>query len=246
MIIVGIDTETTGIDSNNGAEIEIVEIGYVIYETDNNLVISSNSELFAVKTWGEDAEKIHGIPQWATQIANHTPETVDISARILAYKPELIVAHYAPYDYPKVIKHWPKLKEVQWLCTKEDLPHEQLLHKVASTRLMHLAVDYGFTIPGWHRAMVDAEMCCRIAAKHDLKKAKLIAQQPKFKITTRGRFSEEGVEKVKQLKFRWHTEEKFWWKDNIIKPDAEVIQKILTKVAPSWTITIEEQPTKFS
>lgn len=236
MIIVGIDTETTGLTDDK----EIVEIGYAIIETDSGVLISSGSELFAVEKWSSEAEKIHHIPEWATKIASLNPSQIDLASRILPYKPTLIVAHYAISDYSLVCKHWPKLDKsnIKWLCSKEDLPHEKIIPGVTSTRLMHLAVDYGITVHGWHRAMQDAETAARIAAKHDLKKIVAWLDLPKFKVTLRGRFSEDGGKLAKKLNFRWNPDDKVWLRENLAQADANIIEQAFKKTAPGWSVEL--------
>jgi DNA polymerase III epsilon subunit-like protein len=239
VIIAGIDVETTGLE---GDDIEVVEVGYCIFDTSNNLVVSNGSDLFSVDKWSEEAAKHHGIPEYATKIADQRPHQVDVAKRILAYKPEVIVSHNAEYDHPKVTKCWPGLKNVKWLCTLQDFPHDEILGNVTSRRLMHLAVDYGLSVHGWHRAGVDAEMACRIAAKHDVRKVLTNSLLPKFKVVTRGRYSEEGKIITKQLKFRWDSENKVWWKDGFTKVDADTIEKIVKKAAPGWAVEITPMP----
>jgi DNA polymerase III epsilon subunit-like protein len=240
LIIAGIDVETTGLD---GDDIEVVEVGYCVFDTEGMFILSAGSELYSVDKWSDEAAKHHGIPEYATKIANQRPHQSNIDERILAYKPEVIVSHNASFDHPKVTKCWPKLKEIKWLCTLQDFPHEEVLKtSVTSRRLMHLAVDYGIPVHGWHRAGIDAEMACRIAAKHDIRKLYNDSLLPKFRVTTRGRYSEEGKNLTRQLKFRWDSESKVWWRDGFTKADADIVEKIVKKAAPGWSVEITPMP----
>ena len=241
MIIVGIDTETTGLNDDD----EVIEIGYVIYDTETNYVLSSGSELLEPTKWGSEAEKFHKIPESLTRVAKLKAVDVDLVKRISAYKPSVILAHNASFDYPRIVKLWPGLKDFEWLCTKNDLDHAAVLgYQPQSTRLMHLALEYGFYIIGWHRAMSDSEYVCKIASKHDLEKALVNKKLPKYNITAGGRYNSCGITLMKQLKFRWNDDIKLWSRDGIKQEDLDDIVNKIKLTVPAWTITSAQVPSR--
>ena len=148
MIILGIDCETTGVNYDSS---EIVELGLVLYDTIRQLTISTHGMIFKTNTWSVKAEKFHTIPKEISDKGLH-PDQCNPWDLVKHFEPEVIVAHFAEFDHHFVIRHWPDFAKVPWLCTKLDIKHSDVLDRIASTRLMHLAVDYGLNPEGWHRA----------------------------------------------------------------------------------------------
>lgn len=242
MIIAGIDTETTGLQRPGGPTIEIVEVGYTIYSTDHELVLSQGSEIFSTDEWGEEAEGIHHIPRSATEIANIRPKDIKLYERFKRYGVEVVIAHNAPSDYPLVVKAWPKFKNIKWICSRADLNHEKFcVPYVASRRLMHLSVDYGIYKPGWHRALGDSEMCTLIAAKHDLASILAGRMEQTYLITTGGSWNAGAKDHLSSVGFRWDSDKKHWWKDGVTKDKVSTIKKLVKKIAPDWRFETVEQ-----
>ena len=165
MIIVGIDTETTGMHD----DAEVVEVGYCVYDTVGKIEIASGSDIFRPKLWddrAEEAAQIHHITKEMTELAGLVPSDINLTKQIMAYKPQLVVSHNAEYDYPKIKRHWPALCQIPWICTYKDLDHTKFT-KAVTRRLMYLAVEYGIPVVGWHRASGDAKIACILASYHD-------------------------------------------------------------------------------
>ena len=255
MIIAAVDTETTGIpelaDAAGVPQREIVEFGYCVYDTDLKQPVAGGFDVFEVNCWDEmadDAQKAHHIPKSLTEIARLKPSDFDVS-RILRYKPRVIIAHNAPFDYPFVTRCWPELGNSEWLCSQRDLDHSKKINNTSSKRLMHLALEYGFPVVGWHRAYGDAEMVCRIAAEHDLEEALILRKMPRYKISTNGRYDATLKLKLKELKFRWFDKEQHppygaWINDNVTEVDLPLIKNVIIGLRPDWDTKIE--PVKSS
>lgn len=242
MIIIGVDTETTSIEE----DAEIIELGVAIYDTKTKLEIKSFSQLFTVSTWSEEAEKVHGIPKDLCDRFGINPALYNLLESIgsdILNKSEDVVflAHYAKHDYTILIKYWPELSKHLWICTNDELDHNSIINKVSSTRLSHLAVDYGLVgLDKWHRALPDANMCCRLALKHDLEE---IVERKKrgegcFKVIASGPYDKGHNEFLKEeCKFKFNSDDKSWY---IICDEEDVSLYMKLAEHDGWTITTEK------
>lgn len=249
MIIVGVDTETTGIPEQAEAiglpPREIVEFGYCVFDTITKKPLAGGFDIFEVEHWDDmacEAEKKHGISKAQTEVARLKVSDFDIN-RILRYNPKAVIAHNASYDYPFITKAWPQIGELEWLCSYRDLDHSKVIHDTASSRLMHLAMEYGFPIVGWHRAYNDAEMVCRIAAMHDLEEALILKRLPRYRIITTGKYDDMMRLKLKEFRFRWldkqqHPPYGAWTKD-VSEVDLPLIKNVIIGLRPDWDLKIE-------
>jgi DNA polymerase III epsilon subunit-like protein len=242
MIIAGVDTETTGFHDDS----EVVEVGYVIYDADKDMDLASGSELFKVKNWDETAEEaslVHGISKEQSELADQFPEDVAIDKRILKYNPKIIVAHNAEFDHPKMVKHWPELSGIPWICTWRDLKHEDIIKaRIVPGRLMYLAVEYGIPVMGWHRASSDASIACKIAAKHNLAEALVRKARPRYIVKTIGPFNANLKDKFREMGFRWNPSPKHYFKEDVSENDVPVISKMIRDEAPNWRVDTVEMP----
>jgi DNA polymerase III alpha subunit (gram-positive type) len=236
MIIAGLDVETTGVNEDD----EVVEVGAVVMDT-NGTIIYTYSEIFKTNRWSVEAEKIHGISRDISNIGRAHSD-IDLFNNVMRFSPFVVVAHNANYDRSMIIKYWNDFDSVQWLCTKDDLPHNDLI-KVSSLRLGHLASDYGIINNYQHRALFDAITACQIAIKHDLQSIvdDLSSSVERVSVTYFGKpdFSSDEFNKVKDfLKkngFSWDKEK--WYKNKV---SGNVVDKLLkiSKVS-NWIVTVK-------
>ena len=243
MIILGIDTETTGLFVENEPDPEIIEIGLVLFDTELDMVLATFGMIYNTKIEShEDAFKVHKIDRETSLSMSFAEDCLNPYDVVQAYRAKYIVAHNAEHDFPKVTQTWPKFLDKPWLCTKSGINHDKVLpRKVYSTRLAHLCVDYEIQLSGWHRAVVDAEACARIASKHDLDLAYEDKMKTKFRLIIVGPYL-KGVDANAQLKespsvidsgkkYRWNQDgyPKCWIKEGLLKEeivaDADHIKK---------------------
>jgi len=184
MLILGVDVETSG--NPEGTESlapEVLELGLVLYDTEVGEPINQLGRIYNVTRWGEDAEAVHRIPKRWADVSRDSPDgwnPCDVVNLTLA---RYIVAHGAIFDAPIVKLMWSDLSKLPWLCTCDDLPHEDVIGKVRSRRLGHLMHDYGIPYPiRPHRAVPDALACCQLAARHDLDAAYQRKLMPKYEL----------------------------------------------------------------
>jgi DNA polymerase III epsilon subunit-like protein len=242
MIIASIDIEATGLEETS----EIVELGLVVMETTNRMIMAMHSDLYKTEGWSDEAEAIHRIDRTSADQGLITSDPWELIAH---YNPVAMVAHNAEYDKRLAIRRWPKFGQIPWICTHRDLPHERFINKVSSNRLQHLAVDYGFDAGRRHRALFDALLCCEIAAMHDLESILKTVNEPRFSIMAwfegRPDFNDKDFqlqkEYLKKAGFKWDGDN--WIKSNVVE---SVTQKYiaLATVKPHWktrVVSVDKQ-----
>lgn len=215
MIILGVDTETNGLEDTR----EIVELGLVVMNSVDSTILAMHSDLFKTKSWSKEAEAIHHISRASSNLG--ADDSFNPWELVSRYNPEVIVAHNAEFDKAKVVKRWPEFGKLPWVCTHRDLPHVKFVPKVSSNKLQHLAVDYDIQVPRKHRAMFDALLCCEIAAKHDLATVLKLAKEVKFCVYSwfegRPNYSDEKFKThkdyLKKAGFTWDGDS--WIKSNV-------------------------------
>lgn len=235
MIVAGVDIETTGLDKNKD---DIIELAiYVCRNESPDNPIFIYSSVFNTDKWNEDSFIIHGITK-DTCNAGIEPSSINIYNILQPYNVDVIMAHNVEFDYKFINKVWPQMSDYTWLCTQKDLPHNAILHKVSSRRLMHLAVDYGFKVDGWHRALDDAHMVCKLASKHDITAAIDAKFKDRFIIKTWGSYDHKYKEALKNLGFRWNSDDRKWFKV-VVSDDLDEITESL--INEDWSLDIQKQ-----
>jgi DNA polymerase-3 subunit epsilon len=226
MIIVGADTETTGVDTEID---QIVETGLAVYDTEAKQFLALHSDLYKTTKWSAEAEEVHHIKQSSAD--KGYGDEFNPWDQIRQYNPVVIVAHNAEFDKALMVKRWPIFNSLPWICSKRDLPHDKVIKGFSCSKLQHLAVDYGLEPGQRHRALFDAMLCCEIASRHDMESVVGRCKEPKFTVKAwypeKPDFSDKDFnlqkEYLKKAGFRW--DGKFWIKDAV--PES-LVKKYLT------------------
>lgn len=233
MIILGVDCEATGLDN----EAQIVELGLVVMNTSNKMILSMRSDLYKTTTWSAEAEAIHHIDKASTELG--LDKSVNPWPLVAHYKPTVIVAHNAEYDKRLIVAAWPEFGTLPWICTHRDLPHDKFINRVSSNKLQHLAVDYELEAGRKHRALFDALLCAEIAAKHDLEYILSIVNEERFCVVAwfegKPDFNDRDFqlqkEYLKKAGFRWSGDN--WMKSGV--PESLVGKYVaLATVKNGW------------
>jgi len=239
MIILGCDIESTGLDPNVD---EIVEIGMVIYDTHNKRHLALHSDMLQTTVSLKDTMSIHGIND---EMAKSGYDVLYNPWKIIEhYKPVLIVAHNAEFDKSFMVKRWSEFKSLQWVCTKKDLQHDQMIGYTSSSRLQHLAVDYGLYQGNAHKALWDALTCCEIAAQHDLNLVLAHLNEPRYIIEAwyNGKDFDSHdflIQKqyLKKAGFKWDSAHKIWVKNGVPESLRDKYVALATN-KPDWQSSV--------
>jgi DNA polymerase-3 subunit epsilon len=148
---VVLDTETTGLSSQDD---QVIELGMIAFEFDPVLgTVHSVREVFDEL---EDPER--PIPPETTQVHHITDAMVqgkrinDTTVEKIVAEASVIIAHNASFDRPFVEKRWPVFKDKQWVCSIKDIDWKS--EGVGSAKLEYLLQTQGIFYEA-HRAETD-------------------------------------------------------------------------------------------
>lgn len=218
-MIILFDTETNGLENTKD---RIIEMAAAVYDGGWNLRFQ-----LSCLVWDET---IGPVPEHITQINHITTEMLmkdgipftaamaKIYQMIDDYDPDAVVAHYAKFDKGMVeaeCKRWymspsNDFLSLPWCCTKFDWQHPATMK---SSRLSHLALDYGVAIDPskLHRAMADVillgDMCraAKVNQQELIKRATAHSIVIIAKVKPPWEDAGAGVAKAKAAGF--------WWQD---------------------------------
>jgi DNA polymerase III alpha subunit (gram-positive type) len=212
MKILGIDLETTGLDTNTCA---ITEVGMVLWDTDLRTPVKLISYLVQVPKeviWSEQVLKSSVItPELCSR--EGYPEEKAVRQFLAWYEQvDTICTHNGTrFDLP-VLTSWTKklgydLEKKTHIDTLIDLriPSHQ------SKKLSYMALDHGIVNNFAHRAVFDVMTMLRVLDLHPLEDVLRMARSPM--LTIEAIVSYENRELAKTGGFYWKSENKKWLKD---------------------------------
>jgi DNA polymerase-3 subunit epsilon len=148
---VVLDTETTGLSSQDD---QVIELGMIAFEFDPVLgTVHSVLEVF-----DELEDPGRPIPPETTQVHHITDAMVqgkrinDAAVEKVIADASVIIAHNASFDRPFVEKRWPVFKDKQWVCSIKDIDWKS--EGVGSAKLEYLLQTQGIFYEA-HRAETD-------------------------------------------------------------------------------------------
>jgi DNA polymerase-3 subunit epsilon len=148
---VVLDTETTGLSSQDD---QVIELGMIAFEFDPVLgTVHGVREVF-----DELEDPRRPIPPETTQVHHITDAMVqgkrinDAAVEKVIADASVIIAHNASFDRPFVEKRWPVFKDKQWVCSIKDIDWKS--EGVGSAKLEYLLQTQGIFYEA-HRAETD-------------------------------------------------------------------------------------------
>lgn len=206
MRVIGLDLETTGLDV---AKDRILEIGAVIYDTDEKIPLAMVSEM--INVGDEDPLYVSPTGLKGSHIIEFGESLVlilsQIEQMVNRHKPDALVGHnIVGYDLP-LLKHelervapfnCPSLLALPVIDTRHDLPFKK---EPSSRRLTHLCADHGFFNSFEHRAVFDVMACLKLLSHYDF--AEVFAMSKIPFVTVRANVSYDDKQKAKDQRFSW-------------------------------------------
>lgn len=210
MNVLGIDLETTGLDTSKD---RIIEIGAVVWDVDacTPLEIYSRfvvppEEFFPLNP---EATRVNGIrDEWVKKFGVAFPlVAADLIKICERHNITHAMAHNGEnFDKPlfmaEVARHYGEgnhiLCKLPWIDTRVDLPFTE---EPESRKLKHLALDHGFVNPFPHRAVFDVVTMLKVASRYEFPKIVEMSQIPW--ITVRALVDYDTREKAKELRYSW-------------------------------------------
>lgn len=210
MLILGLDTETQGLDA---AKDRVTEWGLVLWDSETKQPIRISG--FLVKVPGgvsSEIEKLTGITNKLLDTYGVEPAQALKAILPMAEKADFICAHNAEFDRSFYDAEYKRTNIAPytrpWIDTRTDLPKEAYsLGKSAS--LKYLACDHGFVYPA-HRAVSDVLAMLEILGRYDLNTTIKRAQTPN--VNVRAVVSFDDRLQAKERGYYWKPELKLWVK----------------------------------
>jgi DNA polymerase-3 subunit epsilon len=209
VILLGIDTETTGLKV---ATASIVEIGMVLWDTDLHSPVKLLGNLVDPgpdAAWEPGASESNGLSYEIC--AKYGITEAAALKQVISWfdKADTVVAHNGfGFDFP-LLEHWAKRHNLPLpskfrIDTKCDLE----ISSRNSTRLIYMAADHGFLNPFSHRAVFDALTMLKILDCYNIDQVVETAKSPV--LTIRALVSYNDREKAKARGYHWQAESKMW------------------------------------
>lgn len=204
MNVLIVDTETTGLDPAQGAE--LIEVGAILYNVPTRSTLAQTSTLLRVKTIGQ--EETHGISLEASHSIPFNIQSASLNVvSNMAMGADYAIAHQSSFDS----QFTQKLVDIPWLCTYDDFcfaPYKK-------SNLVSLALSHGIAVKSAHRALTDCQLLAEIFSKRvDLEelieKAVIRASSPKVLVKAIVGYADR--DKAKAANFRWDDKLKIWKK----------------------------------
>jgi DNA polymerase III subunit epsilon len=232
MILLGADTETTGLDASRD---RITEIGLVLYDADSGQPVQIYGALvkpgIPIPT---ELETLTGITNAMVDVHGIEPKKMLQAINAMAAKAQFFVAHNAEFDKGMIDAEYKRqglaMPTLPFIDTRTDMPVTAYsLGKSASLR--YLAADHGFVYPA-HRAVNDVLAMLEILGRYDLNETIKRAQTPNVKVRAVVSFDER--QQAKERSYFWDGEKKVWWKP--LKVDEVAAEK---EAAPFSVVVME-------
>jgi DNA polymerase III subunit epsilon len=219
-LIMGYDTETTGLDVRTDY---ILEVGAAIYDTEIKQIVKTFQAFLlwsARPLISKEIEEITGINQAMLEKWGITGEEAFSEIFRLADNCEYIVSHNGyifdkPITESNVLRcHDPsstlkkKFYDSKWIDTLVDLPFPK---KMNVRSLKYLAFDHGYIMNKAHRAMADVEAMIHVFSCYDWNQIQEILASPiETQIVKCEWFEKEKHEELKNAGFKFDKPSKSW------------------------------------
>lgn len=222
MLLLGMDLETTGLDTT---ACDIIEIGAVLWDTDREGPLAIMNHLI---DWDGEVEvsefitELTGIHQadlaMGVGITGALQEFIDLADRA-----DYIVAHNGTnFDRPILERDMAEYGMPwgasirNWIDTSIDVPYDTRTRK-----LVHLAAEHGFVNPFAHRAFADVLTMLTILQQYDIGEVIRNSREPLLEIqaVTKKPWEdtapdgEKETDKARARGYRWNGNRKLWLKN---------------------------------
>lgn len=212
MKILGLDFETTGL---NSATDRVIEIGAVVWETNKKKPMALMSELVKVEAQlSQEIINITGIDDEMLESYGINGESAFGKLIELIDTCDCIVAHNAKFDrsfFEMEVKRYGldiDCSKLKWVDTCMDVPYPE---SIQTRKLSYLAAEHGILNTNAHRALFDVIVMLNVLKNYSIDEVLKRAQSPSVNVIAKVSFSEK--DKAKDLGFRWNKDDKIWFKE---------------------------------
>ncbi len=232
-----LDLETTGINPDEDAIIEIGVIEFVVRDgkAEPDLLNMYGALEDPGRPLTEEIKKLTGLDDSLLKGQAIAWEYI----RSLLDRASLVIAHNASFDR-SFIERRPELQgmTLHWACSMKHIDWREKGFKTRA--LNYLAADHGFVNAFAHRALFDCATTFRLITPYFqelvqrsyLKEFRVLAVQAPF----------EAKDKLKQKDYRWDPEKRVWFKDVLedkLNPERDFLR---TEIYPAQLDRHQECP----
>ena len=207
MLLLGLDTETTGLDF---IESRPIEVGMILYSTGQQKCLESTGFLVkSDKPISAEIAKLTGITQSAVdKFGYDSKESLEVVLDMMAQADAVVGQNIIRFD-KRMLEAWGSrhgltIPEKLYIDTLTDLPGVEGKH------LGYQAADHGFLNLFPHSALSDVQTCIKLVSMYDIDKVVERAKSPLVILKAHVTFDTNKLAKAR--KYRWFAESKLWWK----------------------------------
>ena len=223
MLIIGVDTETTGLSP---VDDRITEIGAVAWDTLHATPVAFFHRFIKQeKPLPDFIKELTGLTdEVLTHYGVSEKEALDDFVQFVGAS-DTLMAQNAPFD-KGMIEHALERCGILtpnpwlWVDSAKDVNYPS---RIKNRNLVGLAAEHGFLNPFPHRAVTDVLTMLTIVSKYDWAVTLANATEPKILIWAKTTYAEK--DKAKSAGFYWNGERKMWFKSIFLKDLMEETER---------------------
>lgn len=210
MLWLGIDFETTGLDTQND---RITEIGAVLWDPFEKKPLKLFHEFLKVdRPLTPEIQKLTGLSDAILEKYGKPFKSVAENMAELFQHCSHVVAHNGTgFDKPlfkaECVRHKVGEWERPWIDTSVDVPFPA---DITARKLTYLAAEHGFLNPFAHRAVFDVLTMLTVISNYDPHEIVRWSESPA--VTIRAKVDYADRAKASSRGYRWDAARKFWVK----------------------------------
>jgi DNA polymerase-3 subunit epsilon len=222
MLIIGIDTETTGLSP---VDDRITEIGAVAWDTDHATPVAFFHKFIKQeKPLPDFIKELTGLnDEILEKYGVHETDAVRWLHEFIGNS-EYLVAQNAPFDKGMLdaayLRSGVFIPDKQWIDTAKDIPYPP---RIKTKSLISVAAEHGFLNPFPHRAVTDVLTMLTVMSKYDINTIVANACEPKVLLWAKTTYKEKDLAKASG--FYWNGERRMWFKSIMLKDLIEESEK---------------------
>jgi len=214
MILLGIDLETTGLDTSS---CEIIEVGAVLWDTGTHQIVRTYSTLVKnQQPIPEDVQKLTGITQGLVDRFGTSWSTVLTFLNRLQGECDYLVGHNAKGYDAEILARMGMEFGRPWIDTTQDVPYPA---EIKTRKLTHLAAEHRFVNPFPHRAVTDVLTTLQILSFYQPEEIERYAKADSKTVVAQFERSdpefESKKEVVKRNRYRWTGAPEYQWRKTL-------------------------------
>lgn len=211
MIWLGLDFETTGLDTKAD---RVIEVGAILWDPHRKVPLKIFNEMVKVdRDLSPIITNLTGITDEDLDKWGHDSSAIFGQLDHMIRRCDYVVAHNGnsfdkPFYENECERHDLHIIEKPWLDSRLDVPYPD--DKSQSKKLSHLAMEHGFLNPFPHRALSDVLTMLKVVSYYDPDSIIEFKNAPN--VTVRALVNFDNKDKAKARGYHWEAKKKIWYK----------------------------------